>query len=48
MLFDPHWPWFAASVLGGKVDYPPQYIRGYRSRWLQDMRAGRTPTLGQE
>lgn len=48
MLFDPHWPWFAASVLGGKVHYPPQYIRGYRSRWLQDMRAGRTPAVGQE
>lgn len=38
MLFDPHWVWFAAGVLGAKAWYPPQYIRGYLSDWLRDNR----------
>lgn len=38
-LSDPHWPWHAAAVLGQEVDYPPQYLRGYRSRWLRERRA---------
>ena len=40
MLNDPHWPWYAASVLGADVSYPPQYLRGYRSRWHREKRAG--------
>ena len=40
MLNDPHWPWFAASVLGADVTHPPQYLRGYRSRWHREKRAG--------
>ncbi len=40
MLFDPHWVWYAASVLGADVWYPPQYIRGYRSDWLRTNRRG--------
>lgn len=27
MLFDPRWPWHAASTLGAQVDAPPQYWR---------------------
>ena len=38
-LSDPHWPWCAAAVLGENVDYPPQYLRGYRSKWLRERRA---------
>lgn len=38
MLFDPHWVWYAASVLGADAWYPPQYIRGYRSDWLRGNR----------
>ena len=38
-LSDPHWPWHAAAVLGQEVDYPPQYLRGYRSGWLRERRA---------
>ena len=41
MLSDPHWPWYAAAVLDGEVAYPPQYLRGYRSRWHREKRAGR-------
>ncbi len=40
MLSDPHWPWYAAAVLDAKIDYPPQYLRGYRSRWHCARRAG--------
>lgn len=40
MLFDPHWVWYAASALGAEPWYPPQYIRGYRSKWLQKQRRG--------
>lgn len=40
MLFDPHWVWYAASALGAEPWYPPQYIRGYRSKWLQEQRRG--------
>jgi 2,4-dienoyl-CoA reductase-like NADH-dependent reductase (Old Yellow Enzyme family) len=36
MLFHPHWPWRAAAALNADVDYPPQYIRAYKSRWLRD------------
>jgi 2,4-dienoyl-CoA reductase-like NADH-dependent reductase (Old Yellow Enzyme family) len=39
MLSDPHWPWYAAAVLEQDVSYPPQYLRGYRSRWLRERRA---------
>jgi 2,4-dienoyl-CoA reductase-like NADH-dependent reductase (Old Yellow Enzyme family) len=38
MLFDPHWVWYAAGVLGAEPWYPPQYIRGYRSDWLRGQR----------
>lgn len=38
MLQDPHWPWRAAAALGEDVSYPPQYIRGYKSRWYRDQR----------
>lgn len=27
MLYDPHWAWHAAEVLGGRVSYPNQYLR---------------------
>lgn len=27
MLFNPHWPWFAAKALGAQVTVPPQYYR---------------------
>jgi len=37
MLFHPHWPWRAAAALGGEVDYPPQYVRAYKSKWLRDI-----------
>ena len=40
MLFDPHWPWYAASVLGAEIEFPSQYIRGYRSHWLRNLRRG--------
>ena len=36
MLQDPHWPWRAAAALGADIEYPPQYIRGYRSRWHRE------------
>ena len=39
MLSDPHWAWRAAAELGGEVTYPPQYLRGYKSAWLREMRA---------
>jgi 2,4-dienoyl-CoA reductase-like NADH-dependent reductase (Old Yellow Enzyme family) len=39
MLSDPHWPWRAAAVLGQNINYPPQYLRGYRSTWLRTRRA---------
>ena len=41
MLSDPHWPWYAAAVLDADVAYPPQYLRGYRSRWHREKRARR-------
>lgn len=40
MLFDPHWVWYAASVLHAQVKHPVQYLRGYRSEWLRQMRRG--------
>ena len=27
MLFNPHWAWHAAEVLGADAVYPPQYMR---------------------
>lgn len=39
LLFDPHWAWTAASVLGGDITPPPQYERAYQFRLLRDMRA---------
>ena len=38
MLQDPHWPWRAAAELDAEVTYPPQYIRGYRSKWHRTQR----------
>ncbi len=38
MLNDPHWPWYAATVLDADIAYPPQYLRGYRSRWHRGKR----------
>jgi len=46
MLFDPHWAWRAAAALGAQVQFPPQYVRGYRSRWLQALAAGDGPSGG--
>ena len=46
-LSDPHWPWYAAAKLGEDVEYPPEYLRGYRSAWLRARRAGRTEQSGQ-
>lgn len=40
MLIDPHWPWHAATVLDADVAFPPQYLRGYRSRWHREKRSG--------
>ena len=31
MLFNPRWPWLAATQLGGKVFYPKQYERSHPS-----------------
>jgi 2,4-dienoyl-CoA reductase-like NADH-dependent reductase (Old Yellow Enzyme family) len=39
VLSDPHWPWRAAAALDADVDYPAQYVRGYKSNWLRSMRA---------
>lgn len=39
MLHDPHWPWRAAASLDVDIEYPPQYIRGYKSRWYRDQRS---------
>lgn len=39
MLFDPHWAWHAAAELGAKVPFPPQYVRAYKSGWLQSLAA---------
>jgi 2,4-dienoyl-CoA reductase-like NADH-dependent reductase (Old Yellow Enzyme family) len=39
MLHDPHWPWHAAA-LDAEVDFPVQYIRGYKSRWHRGLRKG--------
>ncbi len=36
MLFHPHWPWRAAVTLNADVDFPPQYVRAYKSKWLRD------------
>jgi 2,4-dienoyl-CoA reductase-like NADH-dependent reductase (Old Yellow Enzyme family) len=38
MLSDPHWPWRAAATLDAEVNYPAQYVRGYKSSWLRSMR----------
>ena len=35
MLFDPHWPWHAASVLGADIAYPSQYVRAWKSDFLR-------------
>ena len=40
MLFDPHWTWRAAAELGAQVPFPPQYVRAYKSSWLQAQAAG--------
>ena len=40
MLNEPHWPWYAANKLKADVVYPPQYLRGYRSRWHRIKRGG--------
>ncbi len=39
LLVDPRWPWHAARVLGAEVDFPPQYLRGYKSAWHRAQRA---------
>lgn len=41
MLFDPGWPWHAAAVLDAAVEYPPQYLRGYRSEFLRSIHRAR-------
>jgi len=47
VLSDPHWAWRAAATLDSEIDYPVQYVRGYKSNWLRSMRAagasGATP-----
>lgn len=35
ILFDPRWPWHAASVLGAQVDAPPQYWRSQPAEFKQ-------------
>jgi 2,4-dienoyl-CoA reductase-like NADH-dependent reductase (Old Yellow Enzyme family) len=39
LLFDPHWAWTAASVLGAEITPPLQYERAFQFRFLRDMRA---------
>ncbi|MDH3701758.1 MAG: NADH:flavin oxidoreductase/NADH oxidase [Alphaproteobacteria bacterium] len=39
LLVDPRWPWHAAQILGAAVDFPPQYLRGYKSAWHRTQRA---------
>jgi 2,4-dienoyl-CoA reductase-like NADH-dependent reductase (Old Yellow Enzyme family) len=39
LLFDPHWPWTAASVLEADIVPPPQYARAYNFRFLREVRA---------
>ncbi len=41
MLSDPHWAWRAAAELDMEIAYPPQYLRGYLSRWHRAKRAGK-------
>ena len=48
LLVDPHWPWYAATVLGEDVAYPPQYLRGYRSRWHRSRHAARPGSQRQD
>lgn len=33
MLYDPRWPWHAATALGAEVEYPPQYARSHPKVW---------------
>lgn len=40
MLFDPHWTWRAAAQLGAQLPFPPQYVRAYKSGWLQMQASG--------
>ena len=35
----PHWAWRAAAELGAEVSFPPQYVRAYKSGWLQMLAA---------
>lgn len=32
-LDDPHWPWYAAQILGAEVKRPPQYARAAPNLW---------------
>ena len=41
VLSDPHWAWRAAATLDADVDYPVQYVRGYKSNWLRAQRGTR-------
>ncbi|OGA45894.1 MAG: oxidoreductase [Betaproteobacteria bacterium RIFCSPLOWO2_12_FULL_62_13] len=41
MLFNPHWPWHAALVLGGEIKYPPQYDRCSPKVWPPAATLGR-------
>jgi len=41
VLYDPHWPWHAAAVLGAQVDAPPQYWRSQPSRYKALFRGAR-------
>lgn len=33
MLYDPRWPWHAATALGAELEYPPQYARCHPKVW---------------
>jgi 2,4-dienoyl-CoA reductase-like NADH-dependent reductase (Old Yellow Enzyme family) len=35
ILFDPRWPWHAASALGAQVNAPPQYWRSQPAEFKQ-------------
>jgi NADPH2 dehydrogenase len=54
LLVDPRWPWHAAQVLGAEADFPPQYLRGYKSAWHRSQRAavgqgsGKPPKLSSD
>jgi 2,4-dienoyl-CoA reductase-like NADH-dependent reductase (Old Yellow Enzyme family) len=47
ILFDPRWPWHAASALGAQVDAPPQYWRSQPAQFKQLFDTSRRDQAGQ-